>query len=78
MRRCLSSTVRRCASVGCAVNTSSSEARSSSACSAGRGTVAERPRSVSTSDPGWAVSSRACCLRRRTRWCCSARFTSWK
>ena len=73
-------TVRRVASVGCAVSTSSSESRRPAG---GQLPRARRPprssrANASASDSRGTRSSCSYSRRRRSRWCCSARFASWK
>ena len=78
IRTCAARTVRRVASVGCAVRTSSSESRrppprARSPTPARR--AARTPRRATRA--GRAPRARTA-RRRRSRWCCSAMFASWK
>ena len=80
MRRCASSTVRRVASVGWAVRTSSTRRR---APAAWRAPSRRYPRSsscakASASDSRGTRPSASYSRRRRIRWCCSAMLASWK
>ena len=73
MRSCAAARVRRVASVGCAVSTSSSETagarRASSAGSTPLRRAARTPRRATRAGPAPRARS---WRRRRTRWCCSA------
>ena len=71
--------VRRAASVGCAVRTSSTETRAAAVRSSSLETPASPSCSrASASDSRSTRPSRSAARRRRIRWCCSAMFASWK
>ena len=71
--------VRRVASVGWAVSTGRTSMRAAAASSSSSPTPASRRRpTASASDSRGTRPSCSYCRRRRSRWCCSAMFASWK
>ena len=79
IRRWASSTVRRVASVGCAVRTSSTRSRAPAAwISASSIPLPSSCANASASDSRGTRPSASYSRRRRIRWCCSAMLTSWK
>ena len=78
MRACARRSVRRVASVGWAVRTSSSETSPSRALQLVGGRRRQGASKASSSDSRGARASCAYSRRRRSRWCCSAVFASWK